>query len=119
MWESGRREDTSVGHGKLSLVDGMRENYRVNMLWNYYNVQPFCKGSSCLILRLPPAQASVVVDSKQAGAASGESTTAEGLWARYAMRLTSIVVRHLRADYWHMPPVSHPQLLMQFSCWTK
>ncbi|KAK9917910.1 hypothetical protein WJX75_009504 [Coccomyxa subellipsoidea] len=49
-------------------------------------------------------EASVLVDSKQAGAASGESTTAEGLWARYATRLTSIVVRHLRADYWHMPP---------------
>ncbi|EIE27758.1 hypothetical protein COCSUDRAFT_64368 [Coccomyxa subellipsoidea C-169] len=49
-------------------------------------------------------EASVLVDSKQAGAVSGESMTAEGLWARYATRLTSIVVRHLRADYWHMPP---------------
>lgn len=48
------------------------------------------------------------MDSKQAGAVSGESMTAEGLWARYATRLTSVVVRHLRADYWHMPPVSHP-----------
>lgn len=55
-------------------------------------------------------QASVLVDSKQTGAASGDSMTAEGLWARYATRLTSIVVRHLRADYWHMPPVSCPYL---------
>ncbi len=58
-------------------------------------------------------QANIVVDSKQAGAAPGELMTAEGLWSRYATRLTSIVVRHLRADYWHMPPVSiRPQKLL-------
>ena len=34
-----------------------------------------------------------------------EAVTAEQLWTRYAARLTSIVVRYLRADYWHMPQV--------------
>ena len=33
----------------------------------------------------------------------GAETSAEALWARYASRLTGIIVRHLRADYWHMP----------------
>lgn len=32
-----------------------------------------------------------------------EAVTAEQLWTKYAARLTSIVVRYLRADYWHMP----------------
>ncbi|CAL8463713.1 g3247 [Coccomyxa elongata] len=49
-------------------------------------------------------EANILVDAKQAGAAPGELMTPEGLWSRYATRLTSIVVRHLRADYWHMPP---------------
>lgn len=41
------------------------------------------------------------------GAVEGpaEAGSAEGLWARYASRLTGIVVRHLRADYWHLPHV--------------
>lgn len=36
---------------------------------------------------------------------SSEAVTSEQLWAKYAARLTSIVVRYLRADYWHMPQV--------------
>ena len=63
-------------------------------------------------------QAGVLVDAKQAeGAVPGaarragadgasEGVTAEQLWTRYAVRLTGIVVRYLRADYWHMPQAS-------------
>ena len=40
--------------------------------------------------------------------AASEAVTAEQLWVKYAARLTSIVVRYLRADYWHMPQVRHP-----------
>lgn len=36
---------------------------------------------------------------------ASEAVTSEQLWAKYAARLTSIVVRYLRADYWHMPQV--------------
>ena len=61
----------------------------------------------------------MLVDAKQAhGAGPGiarsareeaasEAVTAEQLWVKYAARLTSIVVRYLRADYWHMPQVRH------------
>ena len=63
------------------------------------------------------SQAGVLVDAKQPdGATAGgarrsgvdgasEAVTSEQLWAKYAARLTSIVVRYLRADYWHMPQV--------------
>ena len=40
--------------------------------------------------------------------AASEAVTAEQLWVKYAARLTSIVVRYLRADYWHMPQVRCP-----------
>ncbi|CAL5224212.1 g6858 [Coccomyxa viridis] len=60
-------------------------------------------------------EAGVLVDAKQAeGAVPGaarragadgasERVTVEQLWVKYAARLTGIVVRYLRADYWHMP----------------
>lgn len=63
-------------------------------------------------------QAGVLVDAKQAeGAVPGaarragadgasERVTVEQLWVKYAARLTGIVVRYLRADYWHMPQAS-------------
>ena len=66
------------------------------------------------------AQAGVLVDARQAeGAVPGaarrlgtdgasEAVTAEQLWTKYAARLTSVVVRYLRADYWHMPQASSP-----------
>ena len=34
---------------------------------------------------------------------AGGEPSAEALWACYASRLSAIIVRHLRADYWHMP----------------
>jgi hypothetical protein len=39
------------------------------------------------------------------GAAEAADATVEALWAKYEARLTGIVVRHLRADYWHMSAV--------------
>ena len=39
---------------------------------------------------------------------ASEAVTAEQLWTKYAARLTSVVVRYLRADYWHMPQASSP-----------
>jgi hypothetical protein len=46
------------------------------------------------------------------GGADGDGGgSAEALWARYAQRLTAVVVRHLRADYWHLPHVRWPPYL--------
>lgn len=70
----------------------------------------------------------MLVDAKQAGSASSAAggrprggtadaaaaaadSTLEGLWAKYAARLTGIVVRHMRADYWHMSAVRAVGLL--------
>ena len=70
--------------------------------------------------RAMAVQAGVLVDAKQAheavpGAArragadgASEGVTAEQLWTKYAARLTGIVVRYLRADYWHMPQARSP-----------
>ncbi len=44
---------------------------------------------------------------------ASEAATSEQLWAKYAARLTSIVVRYLRADYWHMPQVHNKGLTVQ------
>lgn len=71
----------------------------------------------------------MLVDAKQAGGAgpgiarsaraegASEAVTAEQLWVKYAVRLTSIVVRYLRADYWHMPQVG-PFMLEEACPWS-
>lgn len=73
-------------------------------------------------------QAGVLVDAKQAHEAvpgagrragtdgASEGVTAEQLWTKYAARLTGIVVRYLRADYWHMPQASCHETLIEELC---